>query len=156
MSGGTLSSDFEMLKAHLLDILRAHEGMRVFSPREDGSTRRGPWIRELEKGILLLLFFESFGSDGGFHQIGDALLRVQRETTHLEKHPHPVGALSGFGRELGGKDGDPERLTAGRIEADPVLGARLGFVWVLAGPRMFHLGLDRLAKQIPGSASLKV
>ncbi|CAJ1399795.1 unnamed protein product [Effrenium voratum] len=39
MSGGTLSSDFEMLKAHLLDILRAHEGMRVFSPREDGSTQ---------------------------------------------------------------------------------------------------------------------
>lgn len=59
MSGGTLSSDFEMLKAHLLDILRAHEGMRVFSPREDGSTRRGPWIRELEKGMFL--FFSRSG-----------------------------------------------------------------------------------------------
>ncbi|CAJ1358895.1 unnamed protein product, partial [Effrenium voratum] len=34
MSGGTILSDFEMLKAHLLEILRAHEGMRVFSPRD--------------------------------------------------------------------------------------------------------------------------
>ncbi|CAK9020345.1 unnamed protein product [Durusdinium trenchii] len=33
MSGGTITSDFAMLTAQLLEILRAHEGMRVFSPR---------------------------------------------------------------------------------------------------------------------------
>ena len=40
MSGGTITADFAMLTAQLLEILRAHEGMRVFSPRsEDGKVQ---------------------------------------------------------------------------------------------------------------------
>lgn len=35
MSGGMITSDFAMLTAQLLEILRAHEGMRVFSPRNE-------------------------------------------------------------------------------------------------------------------------
>eukprot|EP00913_Durusdinium_trenchii_P011510 g10807.t1 len=36
---GTITSDFEMLKSHLLEILQAHEGLRVTSPRSNGKAK---------------------------------------------------------------------------------------------------------------------
>ena len=40
MVEGTITSDFEMLKTHLLHILQAHEGMRVHSPRAKGDKEK--------------------------------------------------------------------------------------------------------------------
>jgi len=45
MSGGTITADFAMLTTQLLEILRAHEGMRVFSPRNSSGV--------MEEHILL-------------------------------------------------------------------------------------------------------
>ncbi|CAK9070585.1 Phosphoenolpyruvate carboxylase [Durusdinium trenchii] len=39
MTEGTITSDFEMLKSHLLEILQAHEGLRVTSPRSNGKAK---------------------------------------------------------------------------------------------------------------------
>jgi len=75
MSGGTITADFAMLTAQLLEILRAHEGMRVFSPRNSSGVVEEHVL--LPKPVLKLLdAAQEYQMKGDFQRVVDLVEKM--------------------------------------------------------------------------------